>query len=136
MTTSVRQSKELTAKDRKRNEPTRVDAAPGAVGTLAVEREIRFLPGLPYGSWQEVPIVPLGPEWRLLSVEEEQLLFRQLNLAYYRAVPLRDAIRRGDATEEMAAEFLRLIQRAELIRDELLRAFYKLNLSIAGRFTN
>lgn len=102
----------------------------------ALEREIRSVPGLPYETWQESPVELHPHEWRLLTAAEEQLLFRQMNLAAYQASTLRDAILRGSATNDDRLEFLRLLRRSESIRDELVRAFSKLNLSIAGRFTN
>lgn len=108
--------------------------APNTGHSGLFNKNIEFSPGLPYESWQEVKLE--SSAGRALSAEEERLLFRQMNLAYFQAAQLRDAAHVGIDLDSAAAEFQRLIRRAEGIRDELLRAFHKLNLSIAGRFTN
>lgn len=105
-----------------------------------LDSPIEYFAGLPYGDWNEVPIPARPAEWRALTVDEEQLLFQQMNLALYRAECLRrDLVTRDDeedSTVDECREIERLTQRAQSIRDELLHAFHKLNLSLAGRFTN
>ena len=116
-----------------RREPSaRHHAAPGR----GLDQEIRFAPGLPYETWEEVDISLNMGEWRPLTAPEESLLFRQMNLAYFHAARLRDEMRAGEEDAASLGEFGRLIERAQSIRDALLHAFFKLNLSIAGRFTN
>jgi RNA polymerase sigma factor (sigma-70 family) len=123
--------------ERKRSAaPDRSAAAPVPAVDELLRRELRFLPGLPYADWQEIELEPRPAEWRVLSSDEERLLFRQMHLAYWRAASLREAVLAGDRSERTWHEFALQVGRAESIRDELFRAFSKLNLAIAGRFTN
>ena len=101
-----------------------------------LDRCVEFLPGLPYGSWEETDVDVGSVEWRVLTAEDERHLFRQMNLAYFHATELRAEIQEQGGDELAIAEFERLIRRAESIRDELSRAFSKLNYSIASRYTN
>jgi RNA polymerase sigma factor (sigma-70 family) len=101
-----------------------------------LDREIRYIPGLPYETWEELDLPSEVGPWRMLTAEEEVQLFRQMNLAYFHASRIRDAIRAGDDEPPARGEFKRLIERGDSLRDRLLAAFYKLNLALAGRFTN
>ncbi|MGE0755596.1 MAG: sigma-70 family RNA polymerase sigma factor [Pirellulaceae bacterium] len=100
---------------------------------LAVD--IHYLEHLPYAEWCEEPVQVGRSDGQLLSAEEERRLFRQMHLAWYRAAQLREAWAGGDPGVSFG-EFSRLIRRGETLRNELLRAFFRLNLSIAGRFAN
>jgi RNA polymerase sigma factor (sigma-70 family) len=122
--------------ERKRSPVSDTKPAPDSGVEELLRRELRFLPGLPYSDWVEVELAAQPEEWRVLGCDEEQQLFRQMHLAYWRAALLREAVLAGDRSERTWHEFARQVGRAESIRDDLLRAFSKLNLAIAGRFTN
>jgi RNA polymerase primary sigma factor len=99
------------------------------------QRTIEFIAGLPYSSWEEADVTTGSEQWRALTHDEERHLFRQMNLAYFQAFCLRQKMT-DDGDEISADEVERLIARADSIREELARSFYKLNFSIVSRYAN
>jgi RNA polymerase primary sigma factor len=100
------------------------------------DRKVEFLPGLPYDEWRELDVDLSIGEYRALQVDEEQLLFRQMNLAYWHAASVQEAARDPQADDRAEQEFAYWVHRAEAIRDKIVRSFYKLSYSVAARYTN
>jgi hypothetical protein len=108
------------------------DRRPTQLQSKLLEKPIEYFVGLPYDTWEEVPL-PIRPsEWRVLSVAEEQLLFQQMNLALYRAEFMRAEVASGEDRDELleevpdrqvcCEEIERLLRRAQQIRNELITA--------------
>jgi RNA polymerase primary sigma factor len=98
-------------------------------------REIRFAASLDYDSIPEDDLADLELDHTsVLTSETEARLFRQMNLAYYRAATERASWQRENAGEGALANVSACLQRGDAIRNELLVIFHKLTVSIAKHF--
>lgn len=103
-----------------------------------LEREFAFLQELGYSQLRETVIDfdAFSPQ-SLLSADVEAALFRQMNLALFRAAALRVAITSAPSFPRADLdELLRLAARADRIRNTLVTIFGKLTLSIAATFAS
>jgi RNA polymerase primary sigma factor len=95
-----------------------------------------FLPQLDFHFAEE----PIGceefAESTRLAADDEARIFRQMNLAFYRAAELRTSLDRRAPDELELAEVERLILRGEELRNGLAIVFKKLSDSIARVFVS
>jgi RNA polymerase primary sigma factor len=100
-----------------------------------LERPLVHIAGMDYDGLSEDAIEwsRFGESTRLVQ-SEEQHLFRQMNLAYFRASQLRDQLSADFAPQDLFDEAQRLVERGTRIRNRLLIVFRKLALAIARSF--
>ncbi len=73
-------------------------------------------------------------EARVLTLEQEQDLFRRMNYLKYRANMLRSRLNPHAPDEEMMVKVERFLAAAQAIRDEIIRANMRLAISVVKKF--
>jgi RNA polymerase primary sigma factor len=70
----------------------------------------------------------------VLTPEQEQTLFRQMNYLKYRANMLRSRLSPHEPDEEVLNKVERFLEAAELVRDRIIRANMRLVISVVKKF--
>jgi len=114
-----------------------IDEASQARAARILSSDVDFLIGIPYdGLTEESLQLQRYNAASRLEAAEEWRLFRQMNLARFRAARLRQTLSRETPETSMLDEIERLLGRADRIRNQLAIVFAKLTVSIARRFAN
>ena len=102
-----------------------------------LSRPITFVSALDYDSLAEDSLADIQLDrTSVLTVDEEQRLFAQMNLAYYRAHELRNELNPDGENGTVLSELDRQLQRGDRIRNQLMLIFHKLTVSIVKHFTS
>ncbi len=118
--------------------PSIATATRDDIDLTLLERDLSFLPNLDYARLAETSIdFSAFTSSTVFPADVEAELFRQMNLAKYRAFTLRESITAaGEFRRSELDELLRLVARADEIRNTLVTAFRKLALAIAAQLAN